>query len=245
MPLNEKGVNGILDELIDQINSTFLELLAASTMYNLGQYTIDQVKDDAVVSPKVGTDLYIEPIPMTEIKSFKNNYPHFLSEAFHGKLVHLWNSCLNDIFSLFVDLHLLGVRKLEELKKQDVKLDFSSSNDLSLQIKERIIAGFRFWEYSERQKLINKILNPTNKKKKELANIYKNILVRNVIQHRNCIVDPYILNKLGIDKIDIIDIDGKPMVYRENDKILLSIPEVHLFKQSMLTICQIWRMKDD
>ncbi|MCK4251722.1 hypothetical protein KAX97_09745, partial [candidate division WOR-3 bacterium] len=127
-----------------------MKLLAASTMYELGQETLGPIDDGASISPKVGTNLHIEPIPIVYIKKFRDDYPYFISEVFHGKLVHLWNNCLKDVFSLFIDLHFTGKRKFEELKKQDVKLDFSSNEDFYNQIKNRISDDFDFKEYSER-----------------------------------------------------------------------------------------------
>ncbi len=226
----KSNLNGIIDKLITNVNSTFMKLLAALTMYQLGQETLFQINDRVSISPKVGTDLHIEPILIGDIKKFRADYPYFLSEVFHGKLAHLCNNCLNDIFSLFISLHFMGKRKFEELKKQDIKLDFCSNEGFHDQIKNRITDGFGFKEYSERQKLINRILNPNNESKEELANIYKSILIRNIIQHKNSIVDSYILKRLGSSQIKILDMDGKLQVYKENDKIVLSTPEIHLFK---------------
>ena len=238
-------LNGIIDKLITNVNSTFMKLLAALTMYELGQDTLCQINNQVTISPKVGTNLEIEPILIGDIKKFRADYPDFISEVFHGKLAHLWNNCLNDIFSLFIDLHFIGKRKFEELKKQDIKLDFCSNEDFYDQIKDRIIDGFDFKEYSERQKLINKILNPNNENKEELANIYKSILIRNIIQHKNGIVDSYILKRLGSSQIKILGMDGNLKIYEENDKILLSIPEIYSFKSSMFLIAQRWRVKDE
>lgn len=241
----ESNLNGIIDRLITNVNSAFMKLLAALTMYELGQDTLCQINNQVSISPKVGTNLHIEPIPIGDIKKFRADYPDFISEVFHGKLAHLWNNCLNDIFSLFIDLHFIEKRKFEELKKQDIKLDFCSDEGFYDQIKNRIIDGFSFKEYSERQKLINKILNPNNESKEELANIYKSILIRNIIQHKNSIVDSYILKRLSSSQIKILDMDGNLKIYRENDKILLSIPEIHSFKSSMFIIGQIWRAKNE
>lgn len=241
----KSNLNDIIDKLITNVNSTFMKLLAASTMYELGRETLRQFNNQVSISPKVGTNLHIEPIPIGDIKKFRADYPYFISEVFHGKLVHLWNNCLNDIFSLFIGLHFIGKRKFEELKKQDIKLDFCSNEGFYDQIKDRIIDGFSFKEYSERQKLINKILNPNDKGKEELANIYKSVLIRNIIQHRNNIVDSYILKRLGSSQIKILGMDGNLKIYKENDKILLSIPEIHSFESSMFIIGQIWRVKDE
>ncbi len=241
----KSNLNSIIDKLITNVNSTVMELLAALTIYELGQNTLCQINSQATISPKVGTNLHIEPIPIGDIKKFRADYPDFISEVFHGKLAHLWNNCLNDIFSLFIGLHFIGKRKFEELKKQDIKLDFCSNEDFYDQIKDKIIDGFSFKEYSERQKLINRILNPDKESEEELANIHKSILIRNIIQHKNSIVDSYILNKLGSSQIKIFDMNGNLKIYEENDKILLSTPEIYSFKSSMFLIGQMWRVKDE
>ena len=241
----EEEKNKIIDTLTDNINSTFIELVAAFEMHNLGRYTLSYINDNVAVSPKVGVDLQIEPISITIIKEFKDNYPSFLSEVFHNKLVQIWNNCLDEIFSLFVRLHLLGIRKFGELKNQNIKLDFRSNDDFYLQIENRINSDFCFKEYSERQKIINKCLNPEEKRENDLRNIYKHVLIRNFIQHKNNIVDSYIIKKLGANQIQILDINGKTSVLKEGDKIILTISEINLFKQSMLKIGQIWRLKND
>jgi hypothetical protein len=85
----KSNLNDIIDRLITNINSTFMKLLAASTMYELGQETLSPIDDRVSISPKVGTNLHIEPIPIVYIKKFRDDYPYFISEVFHGKLVHL------------------------------------------------------------------------------------------------------------------------------------------------------------
>ncbi len=101
----KSNLNDVIDRLIIDVNSTFMELLAASTMYELGQETLSQIDNQVSISPIVGINLHIEPIPISYIKKFRDDYPYFLSEVFHGKLVQLWNNCLQDIFSLFIDFH--------------------------------------------------------------------------------------------------------------------------------------------
>ena len=242
----KNNLNEIIDRLIIDVNSTFMNLLAASTMYELGQETLSQIDNQVSISPKVGTNLHIEPIPIVDIKKFRDDYPYFLSEVFHGKLVQSWNNCLDDIFSLFIDFHFAGKRNFEELGKQSIKLDFSSDEKFYSQIQNRIIDDFNLKrKYRDRKKLINKILNLNDVGRDELAAIHKNVLIRNAIQHKNGVIDSYTLKELGYPQIKILDMNGKLKVYKKNDKIQLSIPEIYSFKSSILSIGQIWRVNDD
>lgn len=241
----KSNLNDIIDRLIIDVNSTFMKLLAASTMYELGQETLSQIDNQVSISPKVGINLHIEPIPIVDIKKFRDDYPYFLSDVFHGKLVQLWNNCLHDIFSLFIDFHFTGKRNFEELGKHSIKLDFSSDENFYSQIQNRIIDDFDFKKYRYREKIINKILNLNDVGRDEIAAIHKNVLIRNAIQHKNGVIDSYTVKELGSSQIKILDMNGKLKLYKENDKILLSIPEIYSFKSSILSIGQIWRVNDD
>ena len=97
----------------------------------------------------------------------------------------------------------------------------------------------------DRKKLINKILHLNDVGRDELAAIHKNVLIRNAIQHRNGVIDSFTLKELGSPQIKILDMNGKLKVYKKNDKIQLSIPEIYSFKSSILSIGQIWRVNDD
>lgn len=213
-------------------------------MHDLGRCSLENIDDRTVISPKVGFELHIEPIPIQYIKRFKDNFPYFILEVFHGKIVLLWHDLLTNIFSIFIELHLSNIRQFEELKKQEIRLDFNSSDNFNVQIKKGIIDDFNFKEFSERQKLINKLLNPEGHGQNELAYILKNILLRNIIQHRKNIIDDYILRKLGRAQIEILDNDGKIVNYSCGDKFILSIPEIDAFKKSILFTANLWRIKD-
>ena len=237
-------VNPILDELIININSSFIELLSALIMHDLGRYSLESIDDRATISPKVGFDLHIEPILIGNIKRFKDDYPHFLLEVFHGKFVFLWHELLTNMFSIFIELHFSSMRKFEELKKQEIILDFSSADSFNDQIKKGIIDDFNFKEFIERQKLINKLLNPEEHVQEELANILKNVMLRNIIQHRKNIIDDYILKKLGRAQINMLDNNGNIVNYSCGDNFILSIPEIDAFKKSILLTVNLWRIND-
>jgi len=138
-----------------------------------------------------------------------------------------------------------GKRSFEELGKHSIKLDFSSDENFYSQIQNRIVDDFDFKKYRYREKLINKILNSNDVGRDELNDIHKNVLIRNAIQHKNGVIGSYTLKALGSSQIKILGMNGESKVYKENDKIILSIPEIYSFKSSILYIGQIWRVNDD
>lgn len=243
--LYKNDLNKIIDRLIDDINSCFMELITGYLKNELGQKTLSQFANQGSISPKVGIDLHMEPIPIVDIKKFSDNSPYFLSEVFHGKLVQLWNNCLHDIFLLFIDLDFAGKRNFEELSDLSFRLKFKSNGKNCSHIKNEFINAFDFKSYAYKVKLINKILNLNNVGGDELAIIRKNVAIRNAIQHRKGVIDLFTLKNLGSSQIKILDMNGKINVYKENDIIVLSIPEIYLLKKSMLYIGHVWRVKDD
>ena len=97
----------------------------------------------------------------------------------------------------------------------------------------------------DKQKLINKVLNPDDKNKEDLSEISKNMLIRNVIQHRNNTVDSYILKNRGLPYIEVLDETGNLKQYVENDKIVLSIPEIISLRGSIFKMISVWRESNE
>lgn len=242
-----KDIDQIMDELIINCNSVFKQLLSAIAMkeITMNEIGIDQAYEGISISVKVGVDLQIEPIPIIEVKQFTNEYLSFLLDASHGKLARLWIDSLNDIFSLFIDLHFTGKRKFKEYKKQ-IKLPFQSfdtTKDIDDQIKDAVIKDFNFQSHNDKLWLINKVLNLTLEKEKEFENIKKNIFIRNSIEHGKGFIRDYVSKELGDNKIVILDATGMRKIFNINDKIILSIPEIYEFKCSVIFISQLWRKK--
>jgi hypothetical protein len=234
-------LNVRLDNLVDNVNSNFYMLLVAMTFYDLGRVSIDQYADDVVISPKVGIDLHIEPIPVVNVKQFKRHFPDFLLEVFHDRLVRMWNECLNDVYSLLLQAHFDNARNLSKLKKQQIVLDCSKMPIEEDQIKVQLIEKFRFAPFSQRQALIDSELNPEKKELQALREITKNVHVRNIIQHRQGILDSYVLKEVGCTNIELRDSEGFIKKYKEGDVVALSIPEVNTFASCILLVQQMWR----
>ena len=235
-------INTRLDQAILEANALFKEFLAAWVMYTIGRDNLPRIANDTAISPCVGYNQRIEPIPIAIIKRFVVGYPHFILEVYHGKFVHLANRLMDDIFCVLLEEHLLKTRPFVELKTQQVKIDFSAEEDLLTQLKENCAKDFTFYKYSERLKIVNKALNPGNDGQDQIANIKKHILVRNAIQHSNGMVDDYMLRELGRTDFELADERGNMMTYTKGDKVMLTIPELHGFMSSLLGVVQEWRV---
>ena len=110
------------------------------------------------------------------------------------------------------------------------------------QLSSVFLRDFQFKDYSERIKIVAKALCPSCIVENELKLIYKNILIRNAIQHRHSTVDDYLLRKLGQNHLTILGTDGIEIVFKEGDTISLSLAEIFAFKKAMFSVGQKWRI---
>jgi hypothetical protein len=156
-------------------------------------------------------------------------------------MVQCWQDCITTVFCHLLDLHFAGSRQFTELKKRQVYIDFRSSQDIVAQARDGLIADFEFRKYSKRVKLVNRILNPEKRHQEHLQNIHKHVHIRNCFQHKDGIIDKHLLQDLGVAKITLLDHDGHPITYREQDKIDITIPEFDCFRRSLIIVGQVWR----
>jgi len=230
-----------LDGLIAQVQGTFHAFLLAQTTLQLGDGALNAVQDNTAIQATLGVSIGIEPIAIGELKQYRATFPDFLLEVFHGKMVQHWHACLQTIFCTYLEAHLAGRRQFVELKTQSLKIDFASASTLDSQANAALIRDFDFWEYSDRQKLIDKLRNPDNKHADALRSVHTHIQLRNAFQHRRGAVDTFMLRKLGATKIDLLDAHGSVTPFIEGDLIKLSIPELDAFRRSILLVGQAWR----
>lgn len=231
----------ILDGLIADVQSTFHAFLLAQTTLQLGGGVLENIQDNTIIEATLGITVDIEPIPIGELRQYNNTFPTFLLDVFHGKTVQHWQDCLTSIFGHYVDLHCRGIRPFVELKTQDVKIDFASTEQVADQMRFALVRDFEFREYGERLKLIDRIRNKTGRYAEELRNIHKHVQLRNAGQHRHGTLDAFALQKLGTTKIEVLDAEGKPRSFAQGDKVDLSIPEYDTFRRSILLVGQAWR----
>lgn len=231
----------ILDNLIIKSNTIFKEFLSAYTVHDLGRNILSSIAPHVVAEVPLGSDISLEPIPILELQQFDHIYPEFLAEVFHGKLVQLWNNTLEDLFCFYLDLHLKGKRTFNELGIKSVRLDFGIMLPFDEQVKLSLSKDFSFDKFSDKQRLINKILNPNKELEEQLFNISKNILIRNCFQHHDGLVTKSTIKELGRSEISVLNKQGSFQTFKEGDKIVISIPELDAFKSSLLKVCQLWR----
>jgi hypothetical protein len=236
-----KTVSTTLDNLIMEVNSNFFILLCAISLYQTGQHNVDQFTDDATISPKVGRNVQIEPIPVRSLKQFEEGLPKFFIEVSHSRLVRLWNECLSDLYKDIIELHFAGIKKCSTLNKQRVYFDFNYTGAIEDHLKDGLLHQFGLKEFVEKQKMVNRELNPGKKRQDALQNICKNVQIRNVMEHKKGIVDDSLLKKLGCSQIEVLDDQGNKRQLSQEDLVSLSIPEISSFMSSIFVIQQVWR----
>lgn len=231
----------IVDKLITESSNIFKQYILTHTSFSMGQDSLSEFDDSVCIEATVGLNIHIEPIPMGELKHYKEGVPNFLLEIFHGKLVQAWNECLSNLFKILVNSHFSGERTFYELKKRNITLNFAESVRIDEQINERLCKDFEFEKYSDKAKLLTRVFNEENRNSDHLFNILKNVQIRNSFQHRSGKIDKFLLKELGVNKISILNKNGESQNYSLDDDIDLSVSELNGFRQSLIMVSQVWR----
>ena len=231
----------VIDKVIRESSHLFKQYILTHTAFSLGQDSLSGFPDTVCIETTVGLNVDIEPIPMGELKHYREGLPNFLLEIFHGKLVQVWSECLLSLFQMLVNLHFSGKRPFTELKKRSVSLDFKEPSSFEDQINDRLCRDFEFQQYSDRVKLVNDVFNQNHEQTDHLSNIAKNVQIRNSFQHRGGTVDEFLLKELGTQKISLLDKNGEAREYKLGDAIELSVAELESLRRSLLMVGQVWR----
>lgn len=244
MSKSEGDRNNLIDNLLENLNKNFHSFLLAETTSRFGKTNFENINEDVVIQFQLSSDESIEPIPIGELKQYSDFFPTFLVEVFHGKAVIFWQEFLINIFSLYVDLHFDGERKFEELKTRQVHFDFKCEDAVICHIKEGLINGYAFENYKDKIRIISKICEPQQSSANydtALYEIYKNVIIRNSLQHKDSILTKDSVNLLGRGTIEVLDPEGNNLPLNVGDKINLSLQEFYRFNQSLIFIGQLWR----
>lgn len=246
-----KSLENIFSNFIQESDNVFYELSIAYQVIvskDFAGKNIDQSNDYTIYEPVNAGNYYFKDIPMSDIKKFKRNYPDFLMEIFHGKLIQLWNNCIVDIFTFLVYSYFSDKRMFTQLgTKYQVKLDFTlKKEDLISQIPQIVISEFKSKNGAmDKTNIIKNTLNSNNIDKKHFKEIHKNILIRNAIQHNNSIISEKLPKTLENDQkaelIYMCDSNGKSVCCRCNEKIMLSFFEIEAFISAMQAVINGWR----
>ena len=235
-----KRMTEILNKYLVNINLNFKELISHLTIFKIGDDNILHLNEDAKISPKISSKLELEPISVKELKESKKNYPDFIMDVYHNKLVIEWQNLLDELYKQLLELHFSKQRTFKEIGKTKVRLDFASEKDMYNQIKENLIIDFSFSSYRDRIKVINNSFSCIALNDTVLKKIHKNILIRNSFQHKNKIVDDEFLSQTGANVLILLDKEGKEQRNHIGDEIFLYLPEIFEFKKSMIRVITKW-----
>lgn len=236
-------IDAVLDALVEELRQNYHSLLLASVSYKLGTQALDGINDDASVTVALGVDISAEPLPVGELKQYRGVFPTFIAEVFHGRFVQFWQNVLDSIYRHYVDLHFSGERRLSELKRKTVVLDFRSEKAIPDQTREQLVQSYAFSSYSDRVRLVNAIRNPENNQQEHFDIVRENVTLRNCCQHNGGVLSMEALQKLGKAQITVLDDAGKEVILKAGDKIYLGIPQVNAFRRSLLLGSQAWRAR--
>lgn len=234
-------VNAILDAAVKAIQDHYHGFLLARTSHELGSNVLDSLSDNVRITATVGVNVQMEPIPVSELRTFRSVYPNFVVEVFHAKLLQHWHDTTDRIFCHYVDAHISGQRPFDELGKVMVKLDFADQTSFPEQVRSALARDFGFWRYSDRHKLINKLRNPTGSEADAAEVTHKHVHVRNAFQHHHGILQEFPLKELGLHEITVIDDRCQPQTFKAGQKVVLSIAELDNLRRSLLLMAQTWR----
>ena len=230
-----------IDKFQGAVSDNFRQLILAVAYLNIGTRVINTSPTDASVELSLDKDIKTERFYLRELLIHSSTVEEGVLELYQNKMIAAWSDLLGDLFSCFVDMHFSGIRKLHELKKRTVRLDFSLETDLNEQIRTALIADFAFQRYADRLKIVDEFLNPGGKHSAELSTIKKHVFVRNAVQHHASRVYRDMLKELGCSKLAVLNGDGDQRELDVDDLILLSVPELDALKRAVYLISNEWR----
>lgn len=234
-------VNAILDAAVKDIQDHYHGFLLARTSHALGSSVLDSLTDNVRITATVGVNVHIEPIPVSELRAFRSVFPDFVVEVFHAKLLQHWHDATDRIFCHYVDEHISGRGRFDELGKVSVKLDFADETSLPDQVRATLARDFGFWRYSDRHKLINKLRNPTGSEADAADVIHKHVHLRNAFQHHHGILQEFPLRELGRHDITLLNEGGLAETFNAGQKATLSVAELDYLRRCLLLMAQRWR----
>lgn len=235
-------IRKIVDDYKSNLYNTFRKLISSTEIYRLGGQNLNIICKNVEISPKVGKDILVEPIPIQNLHDDYDQYASFIFEIFQGKIIQDWEHFLEELFEYLVNIHIDKIINIPNLNKISMKINFEDSTDILEQIKNNHNRIYQFSEYKCKIKTINDVFNEKQEGIDQLDHIKMNKLLRNCIQHSNSIITKNTLKDMGKDKIYLLDENGNSKSYSESDSIKFTLPEINKLKQSIEHICNIWRI---
>lgn len=219
----------------------FRELILATAYLGIGQQAIKQSPPSASIALTLGNGVTTEPMFLHELQAHSPSVAFGIAELFQTKAIAAWADLLNDLFELFVELHISGGRQFPVFKTKTTRFDFSSNEDVATQVRLGLVADFAFAKYADRVKTIGRVLTPNAMILRELLVVRKHVSIRNSTQHHSGKVYAEMLRELGSDSLELLNQGGDTVSLTQGQSIELYVTELDHLKSSLFMITNEWR----
>lgn len=231
----------ILDSFQKKLALNYTEFILATSCAEAGLQLISNSPENSEVSLYLGGGIHTEPVGFVELLSVSGDFISSTIALYQNMMIAAWSDLLHDIFNHYLSLHFENEVILSALKRQDVKLDFSSPVCIEKQVQSHLQNSFSFKGYKDKIKLISEIIKCKTSVSVELSLIEKHVHIRNAVQHHNGLAYPDIFKLLGSSSFTIMDRDGQDKPVHPGDKIFISVPEFDYLKRCLQLVTQYWR----
>lgn len=230
-----------IDDFQRLLTGYFRELVLATAYLEIGRQSIMQSPPNASVALTLAEGVTTEPMFLRELLPHSASVSLGVAELFQTKTIAAWADLLNALFEHFVGLHIEGKRQFAVFKRRTTRLDFSSSEDVTSQVRRGLVADFAFGKYADRIQMITRVLVPDERVIRELAVVRKHVAIRNATQHHAGKLYEEMLRELGTTTIDALDHAGNTLTLSVGQSIALYVPELDLLKSALFVITNQWK----
>ncbi|MGI8482373.1 MAG: hypothetical protein ACR2MF_09975 [Chthoniobacterales bacterium] len=232
-----------INEFQGLLTNYFRDLVLATAYLKIGDQSVAVAPTTASVSLTLAHDISTEPMYLHELLPHSSAVSHGVCELFQTKTIAAWGDLLNALFERFVTLHVEGAKQYPELKKRATRVDFSSAEDFTLQVRAGLVADFAFNKYLDRIQVINRVLNTEGTFQDELSIIRKHVAIRNAIQHHSGHIYSDMLKELGCNQLSVFDHSGAQLSLIVGESIKLFVPELDYLKSALFRVTNYWRAR--
>ncbi|MCA1859288.1 hypothetical protein LE191_04085 [Janthinobacterium sp. HSC-3S05] len=231
-----------ISQFEEKISSFYSQFLLNAGYFAAGEAQLRSFPPNYSVQVTFNPNEASGKIPMAELRSHSDAVQLSISELFQIKAIAAWNDLLTELFSHYVSLHFDGT-PVPLLGAQTAKINFSASDDVSIQVKDSIIDNFSFQTYAIRISTIRKIIDSVDATKEHLAIVRKHVSIRNATQHHDGRVYEKMCSELGIAALSVLNSDGMEVKIALGEKIPIASSEINVLKSTLLKIAATWKLQ--
>lgn len=171
----------------------------------------------------------INTLNLQEVAEIYYSHKGAITELIYGRFIQKWYDFLNQIIEQVTRYHITSVKNYSNLPKIELKLDLFNDNLLE-EVPKLSWLKFDSYKGVDKTKEIEKILS--KKLEDNLSyEIKKSIIVRNLLEHRQGIIQDKDISGTGKKSIKLIDAFGEEKEFNSGDKVEITISEIFRLKQ--------------